>query len=39
MNPISRRTVLKTLLASAALVTGPMRLVQAQMPAELRLGW
>jgi sulfonate transport system substrate-binding protein len=39
MNPVSRRTVLKTLLASAALVTGPTRLVQAQMPAELRLGW
>lgn len=39
MNPVSRRTVLKTLFASAALALGPARLVRAQTPGELRLGW
>ena len=39
MNPVSRRIVLKTLFASAALALGPARLVRAQTPGELRLGW
>lgn len=39
MNPVSRRTVLKTLFVSAALALGPTRFVRAQTPGELRLGW